>query len=65
MRSDGRTYRIKPVLDRLERRNLLVLPLDRRGAEFRYHPLFRELLHAELLQREPQMVAELHTRAAV
>ena len=32
------------VLDRLERRNLLVLPLDRRGDRYRYHPLFRELL---------------------
>ena len=32
------------VLDRLERRNLLVLPLDRRGDWYRYHPLFRELL---------------------
>ena len=52
------------VLDRLERRNLLVLPLDRRGEWYRYHHLFRELLHAELTQREPDMVPELHTRAA-
>ena len=52
------------VLDRLERRNLLVLPLDRRGDWYRYHHLFRELLHAELTQREPDMVPELHTRAA-
>ena len=52
------------VLDRLERRNLLVLPLDRRGDWYRYHHLFRELLYAELTQREPDMVPELHTRAA-
>ena len=52
------------VLDRLERRNLLVIPLDRRGEWYRYHHLFRELLHAELMRREPDMVPELHTRAA-
>jgi LuxR family maltose regulon positive regulatory protein len=52
------------VLDRLERRNLLVIPLDRTGEWYRYHQLFRELLHAELQRREPEMVAELHVRAA-
>ena len=52
------------VLDRLERRNLLVIPLDRRGEWYRYHHLFRDLLHAELMRREPEMVPELHIRAA-
>jgi LuxR family maltose regulon positive regulatory protein len=52
------------VLDRLERRNLLVVPLDRRRERYRYHRLFRELLHAELMQREPETVPDLHRRAA-
>ena len=52
------------ILDRLERSNLLVIPLDRRGEWYRYHHLFRDLLQAELHQREPEMIAELHTRAA-
>jgi LuxR family transcriptional regulator, maltose regulon positive regulatory protein len=52
------------VLDRLQRRNLLVIPLDRHGQWYRYHQLFRELLHAELQRREPELVGELHTRAA-
>lgn len=52
------------VLDRLERRNLLVIPLDRQGRWYRYHHLFRELLHTELLRREPEVVAELNRRAA-
>jgi len=52
------------VLDRLERRNLLVIPLDRRGEWFRYHHLLRDLLRAELVRREPDVVAELHIRAA-
>ena len=52
--------RDRPALDRLERRNLLVIPLDRRGEWYRYHQLFRELLHAELLRRESEIVPELH-----
>ena len=52
------------VLDRLERRNLLVIPLDRNGEWYRYHHLFRDLLRTELRRREPDIVATLHTRAA-
>ena len=52
------------ALERLERNNLLVVPLDRRREWYRYHHLFRELLHAELMRREPEMVAELLGRAA-
>ena len=39
------------VLERLEARNLLVIPLDRRREWYRYHHLFRELLRAELQRR--------------
>jgi LuxR family maltose regulon positive regulatory protein len=52
------------VLEELESRNLLVLPLDRRRGWYRYHHLFRDLLSAELLRREPAIVRELHRRAA-
>jgi LuxR family maltose regulon positive regulatory protein len=52
------------VLDELEGRNLLVLPLDHRREWYRYHHLFRDLLAAELLRREPDIVPELHLRAA-
>jgi LuxR family maltose regulon positive regulatory protein len=52
------------VLDRLERHNLLVIPLDRRGEWYRFHNLFRELLQAELMRREPDIVPALHVRAA-
>ena len=41
-----------------------MIPLDRRGEWYRYHHLFRDLLQAELQQREPEMIPELHTRAA-
>ncbi len=56
--------RSNDVLDRLEGRNLLVVPLDRRREWYRYHQLFRELLSSELRRREPAMIAELHRRAA-
>lgn len=52
------------VLDRLQARNLLLIPLDRRARRYRYHHLFAELLHDELDRREPEMVPELHRRAA-
>jgi LuxR family transcriptional regulator, maltose regulon positive regulatory protein len=53
------------VLAELEDSNLLVVPLDRRREWYRYHHLFRELLLTELERHEPELVAELHTRAAV
>jgi LuxR family transcriptional regulator, maltose regulon positive regulatory protein len=52
------------ALDRMESRNLLVVPLDRRREWYRYHHLLRELLQSELRRREPELVADLHFRAA-
>ena len=49
------------TLEQLESRNLLVVPLDRRREWYRYHHLFRELLHAELRRREPELVPRLHS----
>jgi LuxR family maltose regulon positive regulatory protein len=53
------------VLERLEGRNLLVVPLDRRREWYRYHHLLQELLRAELRRREPDLVQDLHFEAAV
>ena len=53
------------VLEQLERRNLLVVPLDRRREWYRFHTMFRELLMSELRRREPDVVGDLHRRAAV
>ncbi len=52
------------ILEQLESRNLLVIPLDRRREWYRYHHLFRELLQAELRRREPDLVHDLRVRAA-
>jgi LuxR family transcriptional regulator, maltose regulon positive regulatory protein len=52
------------VLERMESRNLLLVPLDRRREWYRYHHLLRELLQTELRRREPELAADLHFRAA-
>lgn len=52
------------VLQKLERANLFLVPLDNRREWYRYHHLFAELLHQRLLLGAgPQVVAGLHQRA--
>jgi LuxR family transcriptional regulator, maltose regulon positive regulatory protein len=53
------------VLEQMEARNLLVIPLDRHREWYRYHHLLRDLLRAELRRREPEAAQDLHFRAAV
>jgi LuxR family transcriptional regulator, maltose regulon positive regulatory protein len=48
----------------LARSNLLLVPLDRRGAWYRYHHLFRDMLLAELERTEPGLLPLLRRRAA-
>src|SRR6266496_3088794 len=52
------------LLERMEDRNLLVIPLDRRREWYRYHQLLRELLQSELRRLEPELAQDLHFRAA-
>jgi LuxR family maltose regulon positive regulatory protein len=54
----------RQVLESLERSNLLLVPLDRQREWYRYHHLFRDLLRAELVRSEPEVVPLLHDRAA-
>jgi LuxR family maltose regulon positive regulatory protein len=51
------------MLETFERTNGFVVPLDRRGEWFRYHHLFGQLLRDELERSEPELVAELNSRA--
>ena len=48
----------------LERSNLLLVPLDRRGQWYRYHHLFRDMLLAELHRQAPDLMPILRRRAA-
>jgi LuxR family maltose regulon positive regulatory protein len=51
-------------LDAIARSNLFLVPSDREGRWYRYHPLFRDALRRELEKHEPKLVAVLNERAA-
>ncbi len=50
-------------LKALEQSNLFLVPLDGRGEWYRYHNLFRELVHAELVASDPAAMPDLNRRA--
>jgi LuxR family maltose regulon positive regulatory protein len=51
------------LLDHLERTHALITRLG--GGSYRYHPMLREYLHAQLARQRPTAARELHHRAAV
>jgi LuxR family maltose regulon positive regulatory protein len=51
-------------LEKIERSNLFLVPLDRQRVWYRYHHLFRDLLRRELAEHEPGLEPVLHRRAA-
>jgi LuxR family maltose regulon positive regulatory protein len=51
-------------LRHIEEHNLFLTPLGSRREWYRYHALFREFLLGELRRTEPDLVRELHQRAA-
>lgn len=52
------------ILTRLEKANLLVVPMDRTRVWYRYHSLLRDLLRSELERDHPGEVRSLHQSAA-
>ena len=52
------------VLELLERRNLLLVPLDDHRRWYRYHHLFADVLQSRLLAERPDDVSALHSRAS-
>jgi LuxR family transcriptional regulator, maltose regulon positive regulatory protein len=52
------------MLERVERANLFLLPLDEARGWWRYHHLFADLLRARLQQERPGRVPGLHHAAA-
>ncbi len=54
----------RATLERLDRANLFLLPLDDRRTWYRYHHLFADVLRVRLLEEEPSGVPELHRRAS-
>jgi LuxR family transcriptional regulator, maltose regulon positive regulatory protein len=51
------------TLERLERANLFVVPLDDERQWYRYHHLFADVLRQRLHQEHPDLVPALHRRA--
>lgn len=54
----------KDTLERLERDNLFVVPLDDDRRWYRYHHLFADVLQAHLLEEQPDQLPALHRRAS-
>lgn len=52
------------MVERLERTNLFVVPLDEQRRWYRYHHLFAEVLRATLQHERPDDGPELHRRAS-
>jgi LuxR family transcriptional regulator, maltose regulon positive regulatory protein len=58
-RNDGQR-----MLERLERENLLVVPLDDERDWYRYHHLFADFLRSRLERERPERLRPLHLRAS-
>ena len=54
----------KEMLERLERDNLFVVPLDDHRQWYRYHHLFADVLQALALAEQPDQLPALHQRAS-
>ena len=54
----------RAALERLDRDNLFVVPLDDRRHWYRYHHLFADVLRGRLLDEQPATISHLHRRAA-
>lgn len=52
------------VLAHLEATNLFLIPLDEERRWYRYHHLFSDLLHSQLIRSQPELIPELHRRAS-
>ena len=51
------------TLERLERSNIFIVPLDNHRRWYRYHHLFADLLRRRLQQSQPDVTGELQRRA--
>ncbi|TAK01310.1 MAG: helix-turn-helix transcriptional regulator [Chloroflexota bacterium] len=54
----------RAMLERLDRGNLFLLPLDDQRRWYRYHNLFADVLRTHLLAEDPDSLPALHRRAS-
>ncbi|MGF1492328.1 MAG: hypothetical protein ACFBSC_07730 [Microcoleaceae cyanobacterium] len=52
------------ILEQLEQANLFIVSLDHQRRWYRYHHLFRDLLHHQLQRSEADLIQHYHRRAA-
>jgi LuxR family maltose regulon positive regulatory protein len=52
------------ILESLEQANLFIVPLDNERRWYRYQQFFAEFLRGRLRRRQPELVPDLHGRAA-
>lgn len=64
LQSPGPALQSQFILEYMARNNLFLIPLDESGQWFRYHTLFAETLQARLQETQPDIIPELHRRAA-
>jgi LuxR family transcriptional regulator, maltose regulon positive regulatory protein len=55
----------REMLERLERENLFLVPLDEEDSYYRYHHLFAAFLRERLRRTHPGAVSDLHRRAGL
>jgi LuxR family transcriptional regulator, maltose regulon positive regulatory protein len=55
----------REMLEKLERDNLFLVPLDDEGRYYRYHHLFAAFLRERLGRERPDAIPELHRRAGL
>lgn len=60
----GRTGSGRQMLERLERQNLFLVPLDTHRQWFRYHHLFADVLRTHLTEAQTQALSAIHRRAS-
>ncbi len=60
----GRTGGGRQMLERLERQNLFLVPLDTHRQWFRYHHLFADVLRTHLTEAQTQALPAIHRRAS-
>jgi LuxR family maltose regulon positive regulatory protein len=53
------------ILEKLEKNNMFVIPLDEERNWYRYHHLFAELLKQRIQLRDKEAVIELHNKACI
>jgi LuxR family maltose regulon positive regulatory protein len=52
------------MLEKLERGNLFIIPLDDKRHWFRYHHLFADVLYTHMMEDQPNQAPSLHQRAS-